>query len=608
MAFPHGTFNNQKPPLGARIDWGNPITRKMFDCLVFNEAGSQAPINHASPTIITAKTNTPTWAVRPGGLCVSGGSTCFEIPDHGNIAAGDCTVRVIHRPTTWDAGGYGLLIGKSATGLNPREIGFMFDTSGNTSYNVIGQSEDGSSIATGMTINRTWDLCITRIGTTVTFYVDGAPKGTVTLAGTTAVAGERLALGLDRAGTAGPYVGFYFLVQTWLRGLTPHEVTSIYREPYGMFRQLPASRFFFSAGSAAAYTLTAAQGSFALTGQTATLLEKEVIAAAQASFTFTGQAAALKKGSKIAADQASFALTGQTVTLLEKEILTAAQASFTLTGQAATLKKNVPIVAAQASFTFTGQDASFALAHKVTAAQASFTLTGQAVAVARTYRMTATQASFALNGQTAGLNKGATMSAAQASYTLTGQAATLLEKEILAAAQAAFTFTGQAASLKAGHKIAAAQASFTLTGQNASFNYLHILAASQASFALTGQATGLRAQRQLTAAFGGYILTGNDATLTYLPHGVYAMNAGVGMFALNGQDVDLVETTTLTISLNNIVECYLAPGIPNVVPCYEVTGTEIFVPVRILPTGGPNIVPIRIVPRAGNVVPIKQFQ
>jgi hypothetical protein len=67
--------------------------------------------------------------------------------------------------------------------------------------------------------------------------------------------------------------------------------------------------------SATAYTITADQATFALTGVAAALLRGYLMAAALATFTLSGIDAALSKGKTLVADVGSFALTGITATL-----------------------------------------------------------------------------------------------------------------------------------------------------------------------------------------------------------------------------------------------------------------------------------------------------
>lgn len=179
--------------------------------------------------------------------------------------------------------------------------------------------------------------------------------------------------------------------------------------------------------SAGGYTLTAAQGSFTLTGQAAALRAARLLTAAQGSHTLTGQAANLLAGRRLAAAQGSFALTGQSANLLAQRILAASQGAYALTGQDASLLAARKLTADHGAFTLTGQDAAL-LANRLmtlTAEMGSFGLTGQDVGLLAGRRLTAGQGSFSLSGQDAVLRAARRIAAGQGSITITGQSVTL---------------------------------------------------------------------------------------------------------------------------------------------------------------------------------------
>ena len=129
--------------------------------------------------------------------------------------------------------------------------------------------------------------------------------------------------------------------------------------PWQLFQ--PVRRRIFvgaSTGTGPTYTLTAAQGSFTLTGQAAGLTASRLLTAAQGSYTLTGQAATLKAARLITAAQGSYTLTGQDATLTYTPAvtytLTAAQGAFTLTGQAAGLTAARLLTAEQGTYSLTG--------------------------------------------------------------------------------------------------------------------------------------------------------------------------------------------------------------------------------------------------------------
>lgn len=197
--------------------------------------------------------------------------------------------------------------------------------------------------------------------------------------------------------------------------------------------------------AAAAYSLAAAAGSFALTGQTATLAVK--MPAAAGSFALTGNAAALTAARK----------------------LTAAAGAFVLTGNAAALSHGYILPAAAGSFALTGQPAALPVTRRLVASAGAFILTGQAATLVRGYRMAGAAGTFVLTGNAAGLMLTRRLSTAAGSFVLTGQSATFIRSRRLVAAAGAFTLTGNAAAFLRGKTLHASAGAFSLYGYPMNF-------------------------------------------------------------------------------------------------------------------------------------------
>ena len=284
-----------------------------------------------------------------------------------------------------------------------------------------------------------------------------------------------------------------------------------------------------------AYTLVAAQGALALTGQSASTLADRTIAAAQASLALTGQAASFLYGVTMAADYGSFAHTGQSSGLLAGRALSAAQGSLALTGQSADALAGRLVSAAQGGFSLTGQSASLITGLALSAASGSFGLTGQSASLLADRAISAAQAAFGMTGQACALLAGRLVSADQGAFTLAGQDANIGGGLILLAASGSFATTGQSADLLSARLVGADQGSFTLTGYSITIGNAYTLLAAQGSFAQSGQAAGLRAARTIAPAAGAIALSGQDAS----PLAGRLLGAGQGALALSGQGVDL---------------------------------------------------------------------
>ncbi len=289
-----------------------------------------------------------------------------------------------------------------------------------------------------------------------------------------------------------------------------------------------------------AYTLTAAQASFTLTGQAATLKAARLLTATQRGYTLTGNAAGLYRGYKVTAVQVSFTLTGNATGLRVARLLTATQRGYTLTGNATGLYRGFRLTAAQAGYTLTGNATTLKAARLLTATQCGYTLTGNAAGLLAARLLTATQRGYTLTGNATALLIARRLTAAQQTYTLTGYAVSLnylpTGGYALVAAVGSFALTGNATALRVARIIAATQASYTLTGQSATLRAARLLALTKASYALTGNATGLYRGRLLTAGQGAYTLTGEAAIL----RAQRLITAAVVSYLLTGQATAMI--------------------------------------------------------------------
>lgn len=106
--------------------------------------------------------------------------------------------------------------------------------------------------------------------------------------------------------------------------------------------------------SGTAYTITAALGTFILTGIAATLTSARKITAAFGSFTLTGIAATFSKSKGFSAAVGMYALTGTATAFKRASKVTAAFGSFVLTGEAASLSRVLRLIAAAGQYVLTG--------------------------------------------------------------------------------------------------------------------------------------------------------------------------------------------------------------------------------------------------------------
>jgi hypothetical protein len=149
----------------------------------------------------------------------------------------------------------------------------------------------------------------------------------------------------------------------------------------------------FGAAGGPTYTLTAAAGSFALTGTGAALKFNRVLGAGAGSFALTGTGAALKFNRSLSAGVGSFALTGTDASLKFNRVLSAASGGFVLTGTDATLTytpasgATYTLTAASGAFALTGTDAALKFNRVLACNSGSIVLTGTDVSFTYPYTL-----------------------------------------------------------------------------------------------------------------------------------------------------------------------------------------------------------------------------
>lgn len=235
------------------------------------------------------------------------------------------------------------------------------------------------------------------------------------------------------------------------------------------------------------YSLTAAQGSYSLAGQSADLSYGRTVAADQGSFSINGQDAGLISARTLTSDFGSFTVTGQDAGLNRGYTIAAGQGSYSFAGQNAELLATRTIVAEQGSYSFTGQDVGMIAARTITAVQGNYSLSGQAAILLKTSVITADVGSIVLNGQSVDLRRGFGLVAGSGSYALNGQDAGLTRTYIAACDYGSFALNGQDVTLVYGRAISAEQGSFAVAGQSANLLLSRVLSAVLGEFALTGQ-------------------------------------------------------------------------------------------------------------------------
>jgi hypothetical protein len=135
---------------------------------------------------------------------------------------------------------------------------------------------------------------------------------------------------------------------------------------------------------ASGITLTADAGSYAITGQTASLEYGREVAADGGGYAFTGTAANLEYGREVAADAGSYSISGQDATLNRGKTVAADGGAYTFTGTSASLVWTHKITVDAGSYTINGTAASLEYGREVVATFGSYIITGADVSFIQT--------------------------------------------------------------------------------------------------------------------------------------------------------------------------------------------------------------------------------
>lgn len=219
--------------------------------------------------------------------------------------------------------------------------------------------------------------------------------------------------------------------------------------------------------TANSYTLTAASGSYTLTGQTVALKAGRRLACAAGSYTLTGSVALVDTA--LTATPGSYSLTGQAVGLRASRRLAAVQGSYTLSGQSIAMIHGYVMPIGQGTYTLTGQTISLSGPQKVLTLEAGdYDLTGQALGLKAARRLSAGQGSYQLNGQDVDLHvPGAfSLTAAAGSYSLTGEPTGLGATRRMSLAAGSYEFTGSDAAIRHAAMLTCVRGLYHLDGQS----------------------------------------------------------------------------------------------------------------------------------------------
>lgn len=200
-------------------------------------------------------------------------------------------------------------------------------------------------------------------------------------------------------------------------------------------------------------------------------------------------------GYTLSAASGSFTVTGAAAGLGAARALVSTAGAFVLSGQSAGIGSARAIVSGLGAFAVTGQSAGIATTRSVAAGSGAFSLVGQGAGLVAARSIVPSAGAFVLTGQGAGLSRGAVVGATPGAFVLTGQAVSLYHGITVSTGVGAFALAGQSVSMSVTRRLAAGTGQFIVVGIDASlaaFRVLYVGGAftADASGTFTGTATG----------------------------------------------------------------------------------------------------------------------
>lgn len=182
--------------------------------------------------------------------------------------------------------------------------------------------------------------------------------------------------------------------------------------------------------AAAAKTLPADAGSYAVTGTAANLKFGRKVLALSGTYSVTGTDASLEVGRKIVADAGSYAITGATASLLHGWKVAADGGTYTVSGTDATLTKSSAkaLAADGGTYAITGTAASLFYGREALALAGSYAVSGTDATLLYGREVLALAGSYAVTGTDASLSKSGpkSLTVDGGTYTITGTDASLV--------------------------------------------------------------------------------------------------------------------------------------------------------------------------------------
>jgi hypothetical protein len=217
----------------------------------------------------------------------------------------------------------------------------------------------------------------------------------------------------------------------------------------------------------------------------------------------------------------SYAITGNAATLKWNRLLPFTAGSYAITGNSVNLIKGYRLTIESGSYSTTGQTVNLKADRKLAVSAGSYSVTGNSVNLTKGYKLTLDQGSYLVNGNTVNLRFNRKLTTELGTYSTTGNSVSLLNGRKISIDSGVYQITGSDVNLTHGQ-----------TGA-------YEIDTEVGSYISTGNSVELRYNRKINIDQGIYSLTGNDVQLSHTGGGSYTLNVQSGVYQTVGNDVTL---------------------------------------------------------------------
>lgn len=290
------------------------------------------------------------------------------------------------------------------------------------------------------------DFGVSYDGSTVAFYINGRPSGTVSFTQAFVLNQQyKVGAGFNNAERVANGFRLYTL-NVCDRVLSAAEFAEVARNPWQIFEAAPSFPYAaLAVGDATPTTVDATPGTVTAAGMPASVSLPTVIAAAVGSLAATGLAASVSLGTTVSATLGTVAAAGRAATVILPTVIAVAPGASVATGLAATVSSGSAISATTGTVAAVGQNATIVTPTVVAATLGATSATGLAASV----------------------STGAAISAGVGTVTATGRDATIIAPTVINATTGTSAASGLLASIQSGAAISASTGQIVVTGRSA---------------------------------------------------------------------------------------------------------------------------------------------